>query len=75
MGDWAKARRVVRELAPDLELYLDDLHRESLIKEGQLEDLARIDADAALDILMRKGQWNHVFETAKTQGMNISRDY
>ena len=74
MGDWTKAKRVVRELAPDLEIYLDDLYREAMIKEGQVENLARIDADAAIDMLMRKGQWNQVFETAKSQGATFSFD-
>ncbi|OXU27721.1 hypothetical protein TSAR_004638 [Trichomalopsis sarcophagae] len=75
VGDWAKARRVVRELAPDLEIYLEDLYREAMIKEGQVENLARVDANAALDMLMRKGQWNQVFETAKTQGATVLHKY
>jgi intraflagellar transport protein 172 len=68
VGDWVKAKRVVRELAPDLEIYLEDLYREAMIKEGQVENLAQVDAEAAIDILIRKGQWNQVFETAKDQG-------
>lgn len=67
-GDWTKAKRVVHELAPDLEIYLEDLYREAMIKEGQVENLARIDVDAAIDILIRKGQWAQAFDTAKAQG-------
>ena len=71
-GDWAKAKRVVQELAPDLDIYLEDLYKESMIKECQVENLARVDADAALDILIRKGQWAQVFETAKSQGKDYT---
>lgn len=66
-GDWSKAQRVVTELAPELREYLDDLYKESMIKEGQVESLARVDADAAIDILIRKGQWTQVFETARLE--------
>ncbi|KAJ8664577.1 hypothetical protein QAD02_006239, partial [Eretmocerus hayati] len=75
IGDWDKAKRIVNELAPDLEIYLDDLYREAMIKEGQVENLARVDVDAALDILVRKGQWSQVFETAKSQGASILHRY
>lgn len=67
-GDWAKAKRVVQELAPELEIYLDDLYKEAMIREGQVESLAKVDADAALEILVKQGQWAQVFETAKNQG-------
>lgn len=68
-GDWIKAKRVVRELAPDLEIYLEDLYREAMIKDGQVENLARVDADAAIDMLIRKDMWDQVFDTAKAQGI------
>ncbi|KAL7308007.1 hypothetical protein TKK_0000095 [Trichogramma kaykai] len=75
LGDWAKAKRVVRELGPDLELYLEDLYKEAMIKDGQVENLVRLDADAALDLLIRKGQWAQVFETAKSQGVAVMHKY
>ncbi|XP_058794797.1 intraflagellar transport protein 172 homolog [Phymastichus coffea] len=73
--DWPKAKRLVRELAPDLEIYLEDLYREAMIKEGQVENLARVDADAAIDMLIRKGMWDQVFETAKSQGSTVLHKY
>lgn len=66
---------MVRELGPDLEIYLEDLYREAMIKEGQVENLARVDVDAALDMLARKGQWAQLFETAKSQGASVLHKY
>ncbi|XP_011499324.1 PREDICTED: intraflagellar transport protein osm-1 [Ceratosolen solmsi marchali] len=74
-GDWTKAKRVVHELAPDLEIYLEDLYREAMIKEGQVENLVRVDAEAAIDMLVRKGQWGQAFETAKAQGHTVLHKY
>ncbi|XP_014206099.1 intraflagellar transport protein 172 homolog [Copidosoma floridanum] len=74
-GDWTKAKRVVRELAPELGPYLEDLYRETMIREGQLENLARVDADAAIEILAKNGQWAQVFEMARTQGATALHKY
>ncbi|XP_015595286.1 intraflagellar transport protein 172 homolog [Cephus cinctus] len=75
VGEWGRAKRIVRELAPDLEPYLEEKYKESMIKDGHVERLVEVDAGAALDILARKGQWKQVFEAASNQSPELLHKY
>ncbi|XP_043526195.1 intraflagellar transport protein 172 homolog, partial [Frieseomelitta varia] len=75
IGEWEKAKRIVNELAPDIEPYLEEKYKEAILKDGQIDRLVEIDADAGLEILANKGQWNQVFETASAQGTQVLHKY
>ncbi|XP_076397740.1 intraflagellar transport protein Oseg2 isoform X2 [Megachile rotundata] len=75
VGEWERAKRIVRELAPDIEPYLEEKYKEAMLRDGQIERLVEIDAAAGLEILANKGQWNQVFETASSQGSQILHKY
>lgn len=75
IGEWEKAKRIVNELAPDIEPYLEEKYKEAMLRDGQIDKLVEIDADAGLEILANKGQWNQVFETASTQGTQVLHKY
>ncbi|XP_053982609.1 intraflagellar transport protein 172 homolog [Hylaeus volcanicus] len=66
VGEWERARRIVRELAPDIEPYLEDKYKEAMLRDGQIDRLVEIDMDAGLEMLASKGQWNQLFETASS---------
>lgn len=75
IGEWERAKRVVRELAPDLEYYLEEKYKEAMIREDQMDKLAEVDAEAALEILVRKGQWSQVFEAAGAKSSALLHKY
>ncbi|XP_043479504.1 intraflagellar transport protein 172 homolog [Leptopilina heterotoma] len=75
IGEWERAKRVVQELAPDLEYYLEEKYKETMIKEDQMDKLAEVDAEAALEILVRKGQWTQVFEAASAKSSSLLHKY
>ncbi|OAD52520.1 hypothetical protein WN48_01267 [Eufriesea mexicana] len=75
VGEWEKAKRIVNELAPDIEPYLEEKYKEAMLRDGQIDRLVEIDTDAGLEILANKGQWNQVFETASTQDTQILHKY
>lgn len=75
IGEWEKAKRIVNELAPDIEPYLEEKYKEAMLRDGQIDRLVEIDADAGLEILANKGQWNQVFKTASTQGTQVLHKY
>lgn len=71
VGEWDRARRIVRELAPDLEPYLEEKYQDAMTNEGEIERLAEVDGNAALEVMARKGQWSQVFDTAASQGSEV----
>lgn len=71
VGEWDRARRIVRELAPDLEPYLEEKYRDAMANEGEMERLAKVDGNAALEVMARKGQWSQVFDTASSQSPEV----
>lgn len=75
VGEWERARRIVRELAPDIEPYLEEKYKEAMLRDGQIDRLVEIDAEAGLEIMANKGQWNQVFETASSQGSQVLHKY
>lgn len=71
VGEWDRARRIVRELAPDLEPYLEEKYRDVMANEGEMERLAKVDGNAALEVMARKGQWSQVFDAASSQSPEV----
>ncbi|XP_011866841.1 PREDICTED: intraflagellar transport protein 172 homolog [Vollenhovia emeryi] len=71
VGEWDRARRIVRELAPDLEPYLEEKYRDAMTNEGEMERLAEVDGNAALEMMARKGQWSQVFDAASSQSPEV----
>nr|XP_012215554.1 PREDICTED: intraflagellar transport protein 172 homolog [Linepithema humile] len=71
VGEWDRARRIVRELAPDLEPYLDEKYQDAMANEGEMERLAEVDGNAALEVMARKGQWSQVFDAAASQSSEV----
>lgn len=71
VGEWDRARRIVRELAPDLEPYLEEKYRDAMTNDGEMERLAEVDDNAALEVMVRKGQWSQVFDAASSQGSEV----
>ncbi|KAK0173296.1 hypothetical protein PV328_006513 [Microctonus aethiopoides] len=75
IGDWVRARRIVRELAPELESYLDDKYRDNALRDNHSERLVDSDSNVSLDSLVRKGQWIQVFEQANAQSPELLHKY
>ncbi|EFN81491.1 Intraflagellar transport protein 172-like protein [Harpegnathos saltator] len=71
VGEWERARRIVRELAPDLEPYLEEKYHDAMANESQMERLAEVDDNAALEMMARKGQWSQLFEAASLQSPEV----
>lgn len=71
VGEWDRARRIVRELAPDLESYLEEKYQDAMENEGEMERLAEVDGNAALEVMARKGQWSQVFDAASSQSTEV----
>ncbi|XP_012058709.1 PREDICTED: intraflagellar transport protein 172 homolog [Atta cephalotes] len=71
VGEWDRARRIVRELAPDLEPYLEEKYQDAMANEGEIERLAEMDGNAALEVMARKGQWSQLFDVASSQSPEV----
>lgn len=71
VGEWDRARRIVRELAPDLEPYLEEKYRDAMMNEGEVERLVEADSNAGLEAMARKGQWSQVFDAASSQSPEV----
>lgn len=71
VGEWDRARRIVRELAPDLESYLEEKYRDAITNEGEMERLGEGDGNAVLEAMARKGQWSQVFDAASSQSPEV----
>lgn len=71
VGEWERARRIVHELAPNLEPYLEEKYRDAMANESQMERLAEVDGNAAFEMMARKGQWNQLFDAANAQSPEV----
>ncbi|KAE9551982.1 hypothetical protein FO519_004806 [Halicephalobus sp. NKZ332] len=65
--EWAKAKRVAQELAPEMESTVDEAYREFLKNQGRIGDLIDVDVISAIEILIERGNWEKALETAKQQ--------
>ncbi|KAL9903021.1 intraflagellar transport protein 172 homolog [Glossina fuscipes] len=62
---WSKARRLAKEIDPELMAYVEQQQKARLQSEGNVEQLADIDIISALDILAEQGQWQRCLDKAK----------
>ncbi|KAI4488597.1 hypothetical protein M0802_011487 [Mischocyttarus mexicanus] len=75
VNEWERARRIVRELAPELEPYLEGKYKDAIIRDGEIDKLVEVDTVAALEIFAEKGQWEQVFEAANMQSPELLHKY
>uniref|UniRef100_A0A914XX12 Cyclic nucleotide-binding domain-containing protein n=1 Tax=Panagrolaimus superbus TaxID=310955 RepID=A0A914XX12_9BILA len=71
--EWAKAKRVATELAPELEQLVDETYRDFLKNQGRIGDLIDVDVISAIDILIERGNWEKALETAKQQNVSMMK--
>lgn len=72
---WSKARRLAKEVDPQLVAYVEREQRNRLKNEGNVEQLADIDITGALDLLAEQGQWTRCIEKAKQHGGAVMQKY
>lgn len=78
IGDWIRARRIVNELAPELESYLEDKYQDNMIRPRTMKINERIDdmeTVSSIESFARKGQWIKVFDIASTQSPELLHKY
>lgn len=72
---WAKARRLAKELDVELINYVEKRQKARLKNEGNIEQLADIDIMSALDMLAEQGQWQRCLEKAKSINPKVLHKY
>ena len=73
--EWAKAKKVAKELEPRLEGYVDEKYKYFLKNEGKAEQLANVDIISALDMYVEQGNWNKAISTASNHGPEVLHKY
>ena len=73
--EWAKAKKVAKELEPRLEGYVDEKYKHFLKNEGKAEQLANVDLISALDMYVEQGNWNKAINTASEHGPEVLHKY
>ncbi|EAL39797.1 AGAP005330-PA [Anopheles gambiae str. PEST] len=73
--NWAKARRLAKEIDPQLVVYVEAQQKARLRNQGNVEQLADIDMVGALDLLAEQGQWIRCIEKAKQHSVPVLQKY
>lgn len=73
--NWSKARRLAKEIDPQLVAYVENEQKNRLKNEGNVEQLADIDISGALDLLAEQGQWTRCIEKSKQHGGAVLHKY
>lgn len=73
--NWSKARRLAKEIDPQLVNYVESQQKFKLRSQGNVEQLADIDIASALDLLAEQGQWTRCIEKAKQHGGQVLQKY
>ncbi|CAO1308118.1 unnamed protein product [Diamesa tonsa] len=73
--NWSKARRLAKEIDPQLVNYVESQQKFKLRNQGNVEQLADIDIGGALDLLAEQGQWTRCIEKAKQHNGPILQKY
>ncbi|XP_055687572.1 intraflagellar transport protein 172 homolog [Lutzomyia longipalpis] len=73
--NWAKARRLAKEIDSQLVTYVEQQQKSRLKNDGNVEQLADIDINGALDLLAEQGQWTRCIEKAKQHSSPILQKY
>ncbi|XP_030372622.1 intraflagellar transport protein 172 homolog [Scaptodrosophila lebanonensis] len=72
---WSKARRLAKEIDPELLTYVEQQQKMRLKNEGNLDLLADIDIISALDLLAEQGQWQRCLEKAQQLNASVLQKY
>ena len=70
--EWAKAKKVARELEPRLEALVDEKYKHNLRNKGNAEQLADVDLISALDMYVEQGNWSKAIATASGHGPEVT---
>ena len=73
--EWAKAKKVAKELEPRYESYVDEKYKHFLKNEGKAEQLADVDLISALDMYVEQGNWRKALTTASEHGPEVLHKY
>lgn len=73
--EWAKARKVARELEPRLEPYVEQRYKDHLQNQGQFDELVNVDLERALNVLLEQGNWTKAIDTAGEHGPELQHKY
>lgn len=73
--NWGKARRLAKEINPQLLAYVETQQKSRLRMENNVEQLADIDIIGALDLLAEQGQWTRCIEKAKQHSAVVMHKY
>lgn len=73
--NWSKARRLAKEIDPQMVQYVEREQKNRLKSEGNVEQLADIDISGALDLLAEQGQWVRCIEKSKQHGGLVLQKY
>ncbi|EAT43404.1 AAEL005155-PA [Aedes aegypti] len=73
--NWNKARRLAKEIDPQLVAYVEAQQKSKLRNQGNVEQLADIDIMGALDLLAEQGQWTRCIEKAKQHSVPVLQKY
>uniref|UniRef100_A0A0X3PJC6 Intraflagellar transport protein 172 homolog n=1 Tax=Schistocephalus solidus TaxID=70667 RepID=A0A0X3PJC6_SCHSO len=63
--EWAKARKIAKDLEPRLEPYVENQYKESLKVSGHAEELAGVDVISAIEMYAEQGRWEKCLATAE----------
>lgn len=73
---WDKARQLARTAAPEFRAHVEKANQAFLLEHSDGDGLMRMgDAQAALDIFARNGEWDKLFETAREKAPNLLGAY
>ena len=70
--EWAKAKKVARELEPRLEALVDEKYKHNLRNKGNAEQLADVDLISALDMYVEQGNFSKAIATASGHGPEVT---
>jgi len=73
--DWVKAKKVAEQFMPNLVPYVEDQYKQSLKRKDDVKGLATVDASAALDIYVSKGQWDECLREAEKHNEVVLHKY
>lgn len=73
--NWTKARRLAKEIDPDMVNYVETQQKNRLRMEGNVEQLADIDILGALELLADQGQWTRCIEKAKQHSTAVMHKF
>ncbi|XP_014243162.1 intraflagellar transport protein 172 homolog [Cimex lectularius] len=73
--DWQKALKIVKDIEPSFEPYVESRYKESLRSQGRADQLADVDIISGLDLLCEQGQWQRAIDMAKSNGIHVLNKY